>query len=74
MSDPNNPNINIRTTPQWSLYQRESFWNTNDGKFPPFNTGKSSFYISQMTMTNAEQIRQRLRNWPRRSSPREAGK
>lgn len=42
MSDPNNPNINIRTTPQWSLYQRESFWNTNDGKFPPFNTGKSS--------------------------------
>jgi hypothetical protein len=40
MSDPNNPNINIRTTPQWSLYQRESFWNTNDGKFPPFNTGE----------------------------------
>ncbi|KAL5090315.1 hypothetical protein Trisim1_004508 [Trichoderma cf. simile WF8] len=38
MSDPNNPNIAIRTTPQWALYQRESFWNTNDGKYPIFNT------------------------------------
>ncbi|KAI5309327.1 hypothetical protein KEM55_003511 [Ascosphaera atra] len=38
MSDPNNPNIKFRTTPQWSLYQRECFWNTNDGKYPPFNS------------------------------------
>lgn len=40
MSDPNNPNIKSRITPQWGLYQRESFWGTNDGKYPIFNTGK----------------------------------
>ncbi|OTB18679.1 hypothetical protein K445DRAFT_54615 [Daldinia sp. EC12] len=38
MSDPNNPNINQRSTPQWSLYQRELFWAPNEGKHPPFNT------------------------------------
>ncbi|KAF2090834.1 FMN-dependent alpha-hydroxy acid dehydrogenase [Saccharata proteae CBS 121410] len=38
MSDPNNPNIANRSTPQWGLYQRENFWNTNEGKHPPFNT------------------------------------
>ncbi|TRX90361.1 hypothetical protein FHL15_008726 [Xylaria flabelliformis] len=38
MSDPNNPNINQRTTPQWGLYQRELFWAPNEGKHPPFNT------------------------------------
>lgn len=38
MSDPNNPNIKSRTTPQWALYQRESFWGTNDGKQPPFDS------------------------------------
>lgn len=39
MSDPNNPNIKSRTTPQWSLYRREAFWNTNNGEYPLFNTG-----------------------------------
>lgn len=38
MSDPNNPNIKIRTTPQWSLYRRELFWSTNNGQYPLFNT------------------------------------
>ncbi|KAH8197712.1 hypothetical protein TruAng_008129 [Truncatella angustata] len=38
MSDPTNPNINNRTTPQWALMQRELFWGTNEGKHPPFNT------------------------------------
>ncbi|KAF3394538.1 hypothetical protein F1880_005002 [Penicillium rolfsii] len=38
MSDPHNPNIKSRTTPQWSLYRREAFWNTNAGQFPLFNT------------------------------------
>ncbi|KAL1872234.1 hypothetical protein Plec18167_006837 [Paecilomyces lecythidis] len=38
MSDPNNPNIQKRTTPQWGLYQRENFWKTNEGKTAPFNT------------------------------------
>ncbi|TGJ82977.1 hypothetical protein E0Z10_g5807 [Xylaria hypoxylon] len=38
MSDPNNPNIGQRTTPQWGLYQRELFWAPNEGKGPPFNT------------------------------------
>ncbi|GKZ21856.1 hypothetical protein AbraIFM66951_009385 [Aspergillus brasiliensis] len=38
MSDPNNPNIEKRTTPQWALYQRENFWKVNDGQTVPFNT------------------------------------
>ncbi|KAL4938989.1 hypothetical protein BDV06DRAFT_225434 [Aspergillus oleicola] len=38
MSDPNNPNIQNRTTPQWALYQRENFWKLNEGKTAPFNT------------------------------------
>ncbi|KAK5994273.1 FMN-dependent alpha-hydroxy acid dehydrogenase PB1A11.03 [Cladobotryum mycophilum] len=38
MSDPNNPNIKSRTTPQWALYQRESFWQTNDGVQSLFDT------------------------------------
>ncbi|KAI0017922.1 FMN-dependent dehydrogenase, partial [Xylariomycetidae sp. FL0641] len=38
MSDPNNPNINQRSTPQWGLLQRELFWAPNEGKHPPFNT------------------------------------
>lgn len=38
MSDPNNPNIQNRTTPQWGLMQRELFWAPNEGKHPPFNT------------------------------------
>jgi hypothetical protein len=39
MSDPSNPNIQKRSTPQWALYQRENFWKANDGEVPPFNTG-----------------------------------
>jgi hypothetical protein len=42
MSDPNNPNIAIRSTPQWALMQREMFWAPNDEVFQPFNTGKLS--------------------------------
>ncbi|KAI1138473.1 FMN-dependent alpha-hydroxy acid dehydrogenase [Hypoxylon sp. FL0543] len=38
MSNPDNPNISQRSTPQWALYQRESFWAPNEGKHPPFNT------------------------------------
>ncbi|KAK6221595.1 hypothetical protein LQW54_001367 [Pestalotiopsis sp. IQ-011] len=38
MSDPNNPNVQNRTTPQWGLMQRELFWAPNEGKHPPFNT------------------------------------
>ncbi|KAI1324662.1 FMN-dependent dehydrogenase [Xylariaceae sp. FL0255] len=38
MSDPNNPNIKQRTTPQWGLYQRELFWASNEGRHPPFDT------------------------------------
>lgn len=42
MSDPNNPNIDKRSTPQYSLYQRENFWKPNTGEVPPFNTGQCS--------------------------------
>ncbi|KNG85849.1 L-lactate dehydrogenase [Aspergillus nomiae NRRL 13137] len=38
MSDPTNPSIQKRTTPQWALYQRENFWKLNEGQTPPFNT------------------------------------
>jgi hypothetical protein len=37
--DPENPNLKIRKTPQYALYQRESFWKSNDGETPLFNTG-----------------------------------
>ncbi|KAL4873164.1 hypothetical protein BDV12DRAFT_160498 [Aspergillus spectabilis] len=39
MSDPHNPNIEHRTTPQWALYQRKNFEKLNEGKTAPFNTG-----------------------------------
>lgn len=39
MSDPTNPHIKERTTPQWGLYQRENFWKQNEGTTPLFNTG-----------------------------------
>ena len=42
MSDPKNPNIDNRSTPQYALYQRENFWKTNTGELPPFNTGQSN--------------------------------
>ncbi|OTA82989.1 hypothetical protein M434DRAFT_36929 [Hypoxylon sp. CO27-5] len=38
MSNPENPNISQRSTPQWALYQRELFWAPNEAKHPPFNT------------------------------------
>ncbi|KUJ19693.1 FMN-dependent alpha-hydroxy acid dehydrogenase [Mollisia scopiformis] len=38
MSDPKNPNIKERNTPQWGLYQRELFWKDNTGEVPPFST------------------------------------
>lgn len=38
MSDPKNPNINQRSTPQWAMYQRELMWKDNTGEVPPFST------------------------------------
>ncbi|KAK8041761.1 hypothetical protein PG993_006284 [Apiospora rasikravindrae] len=38
MSDPNNPNVKSRSTPQWGLMQRELFWAPNDDKHAPLNT------------------------------------
>ncbi|ATZ48074.1 hypothetical protein BCIN_03g03280 [Botrytis cinerea B05.10] len=38
MSDPQNPNIKSRNTPQWALYQRDMFWKDNTGEVPPFST------------------------------------
>ncbi|EAW10170.1 L-lactate dehydrogenase [Aspergillus clavatus NRRL 1] len=38
MSDPSNPNIEKRSTPQWALYQRENFLKANEGQTPPFDT------------------------------------
>ncbi|KAI9815103.1 MAG: hypothetical protein M1827_002946 [Pycnora praestabilis] len=36
--DANNPNNEKRSTPQYALYQRENFWQANDGKTALFNT------------------------------------
>ena len=47
MSDPANPNIQKRSTPQWALYQRENFWKLNDGETPPFNTGMDYNYAGE---------------------------
>lgn len=56
MSDANSPAIKQRTTPQWSLYQRENFWKPNTGEVPPFNTGRplylpptTVFLLNQLT-------------------------
>jgi hypothetical protein len=38
MSDPNDPLISKRDTPQWSLYQRENFWKPSEGELPLFDT------------------------------------
>ncbi|KAF1351876.1 FMN-dependent dehydrogenase [Delphinella strobiligena] len=38
MSDPNNPNVKNRSTPQWGLMQREAFWAPEEGISQPFNT------------------------------------
>lgn len=50
MSDPTNPNIEKRSTPQWALYQREQFWKVNDGVTPPFNTRKLTYYLFGMNI------------------------
>lgn len=39
MSDPRNPNINNRTTPQYALYQRDNLLKGREGDVPIFNTG-----------------------------------
>ena len=52
MSDPMNPNIQKRSTPQWALYQRENFWKLNDGETPPFNTGMDYSYAGESIPAN----------------------
>ena len=37
--DKNNPNKDLRSTPEYAEYQADNFWASNDGKVPPFNTG-----------------------------------
>ncbi|KAL8793370.1 MAG: hypothetical protein Q9195_004048 [Heterodermia aff. obscurata] len=36
--DPKAPNAQLRSTPQFALYQRENFWKPNTGEVPLFNT------------------------------------
>ncbi|KAJ6108077.1 FMN-linked oxidoreductase [Penicillium sp. IBT 18751x] len=45
MSDPTNPNIKNRNTPQSGLYQRENFQKVNQGQIPLFDTGEPPFAI-----------------------------
>ena len=77
MSDPKNPNIEKRSTPQWALYQRENFWKTNTGEVPPFNTGMNVFqnsYNSGIAQLDCGmQIQISLKNSPRRSLRRADG-
>jgi hypothetical protein len=37
--DPKAPNQELRSTPQWAMYQRKNFWKINEGELPLFNTG-----------------------------------
>jgi hypothetical protein len=65
MSDPNNPNISIRSTPQWGLMQREMFWAPNDGVFQPFDTdqsGRLALNPSIQSSNSSKQIQTRSRN------------
>lgn len=48
--DARNPNKEIRNTPEYAEYQRDNFWASNDGKVPPFNTGKGSFEAIKQEM------------------------
>lgn len=48
MSDPANPNVSNRSTPQWALMQKGLFWAPNEGMHPPLNTRWSSLTSSLM--------------------------
>lgn len=47
--DPNNKNKNIRTTPQYAMYQRHNFWKSNTGENPLFNTGMCSTPLEHLS-------------------------
>jgi len=68
MSDPNNPNVDKRSTPQWSLYQRENFWKPNTGEVPPFNTGGIGYSSSPFNRTDIWQNPANLKSSQKRSS------
>lgn len=52
--DANNPNKSFRTTPEYAEYQRENFWQDNEGKTAPFNTRKPfSPHLIQYILTRS---------------------
>jgi hypothetical protein len=53
--DKNNPNKELRSTPEYAEYQADNFWASNDGKVPPFNTGMQP-PISPITSKSATQL------------------
>ena len=73
MSDPKNPNIGIRSTPQYALYQRENFWKTNNGQVAPFNTGKTHTSSLFFALSDPQQNPESSKNSPKRSSLKMAG-
>lgn len=48
--DPNNENRKVRKTPQYALYQRHNFWESNTGETPLFDTS-SRPPLSHPTLT-----------------------
>lgn len=71
MSDPTNPHIKERDTPQWALYQRENFWKQNEKQKPLFNTGKSKILPNDQPYTKAltylSQIPSKWKKEPKKS-------
>ncbi|KAJ5373379.1 hypothetical protein N7517_005385 [Penicillium concentricum] len=59
MSDPTNPHIKDRSTPQWGLYQRENFWKQNEGT-TPFDYGPAK-HIETLTSTDPRKMEERAK-------------
>ncbi|KAK7511250.1 FMN-dependent dehydrogenase [Phyllosticta citriasiana] len=50
--DTKGPNKDVRSTPQWALYQRENFWASNEGKAPLFDTDPANLEeLAQQKLT-----------------------
>jgi hypothetical protein len=53
----NNPNKELRSTPEYAEYQADNFWASNEGKVPPFNTGMqiNRFLLKHVKSANQNQ-------------------
>ena len=74
MSDPTNPHIQSRTTPQWGLYQREMFRKPAEGQTPLFSTGVDITTTYRITNTKTMgQIPKTLKRGQKKDSAKADG-